>query len=185
MFEVRTTDIAGVLEIRTGRIIDERGFFSEIWNRERWRAEGLPDLGFVQDNHSFSRSKGVLRGLHYQLPPFPQAKLIRVSRGAIFDVAVDIRRSSPTFGRWVGAVLTPGEWNQLLVPEGIAHGFLTLEPDTEVQYKVTAPYSAEHDRAIRWNDPAIGIEWPALDCDLILSDKDRNATMLADAEVFA
>jgi dTDP-4-dehydrorhamnose 3,5-epimerase len=184
VFDVQSTNIADVLEIRTGRIGDERGFFSEIWNRERWRAEGLPDLSFVQDNHSFSR-RGVLRGLHYQLPPAAQAKLVRCSRGSVYDVAVDIRRSSGTFGQWVGRLISARLGNQLLIPEGFAHGFLALEEDSEVQYKVTATYSAAHDRAIDPSDPAIAIDWPLPPAERLLSAKDRAAPSLASAELFA
>jgi dTDP-4-dehydrorhamnose 3,5-epimerase len=180
VFEVRDLGL-GVREIRPRRFADERGFFSEVWNAETWREAGL-ELAFVQDNHSLSRARGVLRGLHFQAPPFAQQKLVRVTRGAVFDVAVDIRTASPTFGRWVSVVLSADEWNQVLVPAGFAHGFLTLEPDTEVQYKVTAPYSQAHDRAIRWNDPAIGISWPLAESELTLSDKDRAAPVLADAD---
>ena len=128
----------------------------------------------------YSRAAGVLRGLHFQSPPFAQDKLVRVSCGAVFDVAVDIRRSSPTCGQWVGARLSAAEWNQVLIPKGFAHGFLALEPNTEVQYKVTAPYNREHDLAIRFDDPAIGIEWPMDARALILSDRDRQAPLLAD-----
>ena len=182
--EIRRLAIPDVLEIRTARHGDDRGFFSEIWNKANWAEAGI-SLDFVQHNHSLSRIPGVLRGLHYQLPPVAQDKLVRVTRGAIFDVAVDIRRSSPTFGQWVGATLSATDWNQLLVPKGFAHGFLTLEPDTEVQYNVTAPYSPAHDRAIRYDDPAIGIDWPAVGVDLILSPKDAAAPLLAEAELFA
>ena len=184
MVDVRRLAIPDVLEIRTARHGDERGFFSETFNKASWEEAGLA-LDFVQHNHSLSRSAGVLRGLHYQLPPVAQDKLVRVSRGAIFDVAVDIRRSSPTFGRWVAATLSADDWNQLLVPKGFAHGFLTLMPDTEVQYNVTAPYSPAHDRAIRYEDPAIGIDWPSAGLDLTLSPKDAAAPLLADAELFA
>ncbi len=184
MLDLRLTGLDGVVEVRTPRIGDARGFFSEVWSRPVWAAAGLPDLEFVQDNHSLSRSRGVLRGLHYQVEPVAQAKLVRVTSGAVFDVAVDIRRGSPTFGRWIGTTLSADEWNQLLVPAGFAHGFLTLEADTEVQYKVTAPYSSAHDRAIRWNDPAIGIDWPLEGDEVLLSDKDRSAPVLADAETF-
>lgn len=180
MLEVREIGL-GVREIRPRRFSDERGFFSEVWNAEIWRRSGI-ELVFVQDNHSLSRSRGVLRGLHFQAPPFAQEKLVRVTRGAIFDVAVDIRKHSPTFGQWVSVTLSADEWNQLLVPAGFAHGFLTLEPDTEVQYKVTAPYSAEHDRAIRWNDPQIGVEWPLSAEELTLSPKDEAAPLLSDIE---
>jgi dTDP-4-dehydrorhamnose 3,5-epimerase len=183
MLEVRPTALDGVLEVRPKRIGDERGFFSEVWNRAAWLAAGLPGVEFVQDNHSRS-ARGVLRGLHYQLPPRAQDKLVRVSRGVVFDVVVDVRRSSPTFGRWVGLTLSAAEWNQLFVPAGFAHGFLALEPDSEVQYKVSAPYSAELERAIRPDDPAVGIEWPLPATDLLLSAKDRSAPLLAQAELF-
>lgn len=183
MLDVRPTSVDGVLEIRPKRHQDERGFFSEVWNQQAWEEAGIR-LDFVQDNHSLSRSQGVLRGLHYQLPPFAQEKLVRVTRGSVFDVAVDIRRGSPSFGRWVSVILSATDWNQLLIPRGFAHGFLTMEPDTEVQYKVTAPYSAAHDRAIRWNDPAIGVDWPMAEADLVLSPKDREAPLMGDAELF-
>jgi dTDP-4-dehydrorhamnose 3,5-epimerase len=171
----------GVLEIRPARLPDERGFFSEVWSERAFREAGITTV-FVQDNHSLSRDAGVLRGLHFQAPPMAQAKLVRVSRGSVFDVAVDIRTGSPTYGQWVAARLSATEWNEMYVPEGFAHGFLTLEPDTEVQYKVSAPYSREHDRAIRFDDPAIGVEWPIDRAALILSDKDRAAPLLADIE---
>lgn len=181
MIEIRPLGLPGVLEIRPARLADVRGFFSEVWSEREFAAAGIA-LHFVQDNHSLSRQAGVLRGLHFQSPPFAQDKLVRVSRGAVFDVAVDIRRSSPTCGQWVGALLSAAEWNQVLIPKGFAHGFLALEPDTEVQYKVTAPYSREHDRTIRFDDPAIGIEWPMTPEALVLSDKDRSAPLLADIE---
>ena len=181
MVEIRPTALAGVLEIRPARISDDRGFFSEVWSDEAF-AGACIDLRFVQDNHSLSRDAGVLRGLHFQVPPFAQDKLVRVSRGAVFDVAVDIRHASPTFGQWVGMRLSAAEWNQMLIPGGFAHGFLALEPDSEVQYKVSAPYSREHDRAIRFDDPAIGIDWPIDRAALILSDKDRAAPLLADVD---
>ena len=181
MLETRPTALPGVLEIRPRRIADDRGFFSEVWSEAAFAETGI-GLLFVQDNHSFSREAGVLRGLHFQSPPFAQDKLVRVSRGAIFDVAVDIRPASPTFGHWVGVRLSAAAWNQVLVPKGFAHGFLALEPDTEVLYKVSAPFSSEHDRAIRFDDPAIGIDWPVAGGALILSDKDRVAPLLADVE---
>lgn len=181
MVEVRPLGLEGVLEIRTPRLTDKRGFFSETWNEEALSQAGV-DVHFVQDNHSLSRHAGVLRGLHFQGPPAAQDKLVRVSRGSIYDVAVDIRSDSPTFRQWVGIRLSAAEWNQLLIPKGFAHGYLTLEPDTEVQYKVTAPYSREHDRAIRFDDPDIGIEWPMARKQLILSDKDRSAPPLADID---
>ena len=145
-------------------------------------AEAGIDARFVQDNHSFSAARGVLRGLHFQQPPAAQDKLVRVTRGSIFDVAVDIRRGSPTFGKWAGVVISAAEWNQLFVPRGFAHGFVTLEEGTEVLYKATAPYSPERERAVRFDDPAIGIEWPVERAALILSDKDRSAPPLAEVE---
>ena len=179
--DVRPLGLEGVVEIRPPRFGDDRGFFSETWNAESMAAAGL-DLAFVQDNHSYSAARGVLRGLHFQLPPAAQDKLVRVSRGAIFDVAVDIRRGSPTFGQWAGLVVSAALWNQLLVPKGFAHGFVTLEEHSEVQYKVTAPYRADLDRGIRWNDPAIGIDWPVAPAQVQLSAKDRDAPLLADVE---
>lgn len=172
-----------VLEIAPKKFGDDRGFFSETYNKERFAEAGIA-LDFVQDNHSYSAARGVLRGLHYQLPPRAQDKLVRVTRGSVFDVAVDIRRSSPTFGQWVSAVISAREWNQLLVPKGFAHGFVTLEEDTEVIYKVTDFYSPEHDRSIRYDDPEIGIEWPVGAGDIQLSAKDRDAPLLAAAQIF-
>ncbi|HEU4987167.1 MAG TPA: dTDP-4-dehydrorhamnose 3,5-epimerase [Rhizobiaceae bacterium] len=182
--ELRPTALQGVMEIRPRKFGDERGFFSETWNARAMADAGL-DLDFVQDNHSYSVARGVLRGLHYQLAPRAQDKLVRVIRGAILDVAVDIRAHSPTFRKWVAVELSARLWNQLLIPKGFAHGFVTLEPDTEVAYKVTDYYSAEHDRSIRFDDPAIGIDWPLPASLLTLSDKDRNAPRLDQSEVFA
>lgn len=178
---VNRLPIDGVLEIVPPKFGDERGFFSETFNAESFLAAGV-DLAWVQDNHSYSAPAGVLRGLHFQLPPAAQDKLVRVVRGRIFDVAVDIRRGSPTFGRWCGLEISAEKWNQILVPKGFAHGFVTLEPDTEVIYKVSAPYSKAHDRGIRFDDPAIGIDWPSGALSLTLSDKDRAAPMLKDAD---
>lgn len=181
MLEIRPLALDGVIEIRPRQFADERGFFSETWSRAGWRAAGI-DVDFVQDNHSLSRQRGVLRGLHFQAPPMAQAKLVRVTRGSVFDVAVDIRAGSPSYGRWVSTILSAERWNQLFVPAGFAHGFVTLETDCEVVYKVSAPYSAEHDRAIRFDDSDIAIKWPLRPEELILSDKDRAAPRLADAE---
>jgi dTDP-4-dehydrorhamnose 3,5-epimerase len=179
--DVRRLALDGVLELRPQRFGDDRGFFSEVWNREAMAKAGLA-MDFVQDNHSYSAARGVLRGLHFQLAPAAQDKLVRVSRGAVFDVAVDIRPDSATFGKWVGVRLSAEQWNQLLVPKGFAHGFLTLTEDCEVQYKVSAPYSPERDRSLRFDDPALGIEWPDVGSDFQLSDKDRDAPLLADLE---
>jgi dTDP-4-dehydrorhamnose 3,5-epimerase len=158
---------------------DERGFFSETYSAAALAVLGI-EAPFVQDNHSLSRTKGVVRGLHFQVPPIAQGKLVRVSRGSILDVALDLRRSSKTYGRHVTAVLSATNWSQLWLPIGFAHGFCTLEPDTEVQYKVTAPYSPEHERGLRWNDPHLGIDWPVDAGAAILSEKDRSSPTLPD-----
>ncbi|MBB4093070.1 dTDP-4-dehydrorhamnose 3,5-epimerase [Brucella pecoris] len=181
--DVRSLGIDGVFEISPRKFGDDRGFFSETYNAKSFVEAGI-DLTFVQDNHSYSVAKGVVRGLHYQLPPFAQDKLVRVTRGAILDVAVDIRKSSPTFGKWVALEVSAEKWNQILVPKGFAHGFMTLVENTEVIYKVTDYYSPEHDRSIRFDDPAIGIEWPLPSSGVQLSDKDQKAPLFADAEVF-
>jgi dTDP-4-dehydrorhamnose 3,5-epimerase len=180
MLEVRPTALDGVLEIFPRRFGDDRGFFSETWSKRSLAEAGL-DHEFVQDNHSMSAARGVLRGLHFQLPPAAQVKLVRVSRGKIFDVAVDIRSGSSTFGQWVGVKLSAAAWNQLLIPHGFAHGFVTLEEHCEVQYKVTSPYAPESERSVRWDDPDLGIDWPIVE-DLTLSDKDRAAPLLRDLE---
>ena len=158
---------------------DERGFFSETF-RKSILDSLTGGLGFVQDNHSFSKPRGVVRGLHFQTPPHAQGKLVRVIRGAIYDVAVDIRKGSPSFGQHIGVELSARNWRQLWVPPGFAHGFCTLEPDTEVLYKVTAYYAPEADRGLAWDDPALGINWPAGRQDALLSEKDRQHPRLAD-----
>ena len=160
------------------RFFDERGFLSETYSKRRLSEVGI-HADFVQDNQSVSTAKGVVRGLHFQIAPHAQDKLVRVSRGAIFDVAVDIRSGSPTFGKHVSAILSAENWNQLWVPVGFAHGFCTLEPDTEVHYKTTGYYSPESSRGIRWNDPALGIRWPVEADQAILSDGDRTCPMLS------
>ncbi len=149
----KSTALPEVKIVKTKMFSDERGYFSEVYNRAAFAAGGIR-LEFVQDNVSLSLKTGTVRGLHFQTPPFAQAKLIRAVRGSILDVVVDIRRNSPTFGQHVKVELSGGDCRQLFVPAGYAHGFCTLEPDTEVQYKVSAPYSAEHDRGLAWNDPA-------------------------------
>lgn len=184
MTEFRNLGLDGVFEIVPKKFGDARGFFSETYNAQNMAQAGVA-LEFVQDNHSFSASKGVVRGLHYQLAPKAQDKLLRVVRGAIFDVAVDIRKSSPTFGRWVGLEISAGKWNQILIPKGFAHGFITLTENVEVIYKVTDLYSPQHDRSIRYDDPAIAIDWPSVGAEVQLSDKDRKAPLLADADIFA
>ncbi|MCL9998914.1 MAG: dTDP-4-dehydrorhamnose 3,5-epimerase [Erythrobacter sp.] len=175
------TAIDGVLIIEPRVFGDERGFFMEIWNAASFAAAGL-DLSFVQDNHSRSQ-KGVLRGLHFQNPG-PQGKLVRVTNGAVFDVAVDLRRSSPTFGRWVGVELSAANKRMFWVPEGFAHGFLTLEPDTDFLYKCTAPYAPQSEHTLAWNDPAVGIEWPLGGIEPALSAKDAVGVCLADVPAF-
>ena len=155
---------------------DHRGFFSEVY-----RHEWLPTITFVQENLSLSAEQGTVRGLHYQETPFAQDKLVMVLKGSILDVAVDIRHGSPTFGQSVAVELRADRLNQLLVPVGFAHGFCTLEPDTMVLYKVSAPYSPTHDRGIRWNDPDLGIDWPVTEARAVLSGKDRETPRLKDA----
>lgn len=172
--------IADVVEIVPPRFGDDRGFFSETWKASALAGEGI-DLTFIQDNHSHSVPIGTVRGLHYQTTPFAQAKLIRVIRGAVFDVAVDCRVGSPSFGKWVGIEISAARWNQLLVPEGFAHGFMTIAPDTEVIYKVTAPYSPTHEVAIAWDDPDLAIAWPDVGA-VTISEKDRAAPRLSDLE---
>ena len=162
---------------------DSRGFFLESFKQELFNQATGTQHDFIQDNHSRS-SKGVLRGLHYQLNPHAQGKLVRVITGAVFDVAVDIRRSSPTFGRWVGAELTAENHHQLWIPPGFAHGFVVLSDTADLVYKTTAYYAPETDRGILWNDPDIGIEWPQLDIPFSLSDKDQKQPAFKLAEVF-
>lgn len=170
--KVEKLAIEDVLLLTPPKFGDARGFFSETYNRATLTENGL-EPEFVQDNHSHSRDRGVLRGLHFQLPPFAQDKLVRVTRGSIFDVAVDIRKNSPTYGQHVSTILSHENWTQIWVPKGFAHGFVTLENDTEVQYKVTNLYSPEHDRGMAWDDPDIGIDWPVDRDDIKLSDKDK------------
>lgn len=172
----RLPDLVEVRPIKHG---DHRGFFSEVYKGADFQNAGLT-VDWLQDNQSFSAAVGTVRGLHFQSPPMAQSKLVRVLRGAIYDVAVDIRKGSPTYGEWVGVELSAEKWNQLMVPVGFAHCFMTLEPDTEVLYKVNAAYSKEHEGAIRWNDPALGIDWPDPGVEPTLSDKDEVAPLLAD-----
>lgn len=176
------TALPGVLIIEPRVFGDQRGFFMETWNAKAFADAGL-DLGFVQDNHSRSQ-KGVLRGLHFQNPA-PQGKLVRVTRGAVFDVAVDLRKSSPTFGKWVGVELSADNRRMIWMPEGFAHGFLTLEDDTDFLYKCTAPYTAASEFTLAWDDPAVGIEWSVTGLDPIISEKDSRGLALADVPAFA
>jgi dTDP-4-dehydrorhamnose 3,5-epimerase len=170
-----------VLLVRPRRFGDARGWFSESWNAERFSGWGI-DVAFCQDNHSLSAASGTLRGLHFQASPYAQAKLVRCTRGAIFDVAVDIRKQSPTYRQWVSAELSAENGDQLFIPAGFAHGFLTLTPDTEVMYKVDAHYAPEADGGIIWNDPALGIDWPLSGALPLLSDKDAGLPFLADTQ---
>ena len=179
MLNVEDTAIPAVKIVTPKKFGDHRGFFSETWSRKAFAEAGL-DLDFVQDNHSLSGPVGTLRGLHFQSPPFAQNKLVRATRGRILDVAVDIRASSPSFGKHVAVELSAENWRQLLVPAGFAHGFVTLEPDTEVLYKVTAPYAPENDHGLAFDDPMLGIDWRLPLSDLTLSDKDRKHPRLAE-----
>ncbi|WP_314590269.1 dTDP-4-dehydrorhamnose 3,5-epimerase [Paenibacillus terrigena] len=174
------TKLQGVRIIEPAVHGDHRGFFMESYNSEKFREYDM-DYLFMQDNHSLSVEKGVIRGLHYQLNPKAQTKLVRCVAGAIYDVVVDIRRKSPTFGEWIGVHLSAENKRQLLVPQGFAHAFCTTEPNTEVLYKVDELYSPEHDRGILWNDPALGIDWPT--DQPILSDKDTKHPLLRDADI--
>ncbi|MCM0000443.1 MAG: dTDP-4-dehydrorhamnose 3,5-epimerase [Erythrobacter sp.] len=175
------TALPGVLIIEPRVFSDARGFFMETWNAAVFRDAGL-DLAFVQNNHSCSQ-KGVLRGLHFQ-NPLPQGKLVRVTRGAVFDVTVDLRRSSPCFGKWVGLELSAANRRMLWVPEGFAHGFLTLEDDTDFLYQCTVPYDPKCEHTLAWDDPAVRIVWPVLGLDPIISEKDARGLSLADVPVF-
>jgi dTDP-4-dehydrorhamnose 3,5-epimerase len=181
VIEIRPLEFNGVCEILPQKQGDERGFFSETWNRRTFAKAGI-ELDFVQDNYSFSLAAGTLRGLHFQTPPRAQAKLVRVVRGAIFDVVIDIRKGSPTFRRWISLEISRERWNQVLIPVGFAHGFVTLTPETEVVYKTTDFYSQEHDRAIRFDDPEIGIVWPAALAPFRISAKDSAAPLLAEID---
>lgn len=175
--EVEDLSLAGVKLIRSNRFTDPRGYFAEVYVQPDFAAAGI-GIAFVQDNQSRSHTVGTVRGLHFQTPPYAQAKLVRVLRGRIFDVALDLRRSSPTYGQHLGVALSAEGGEQLLVPHGFAHGFCTLEPETEVLYKVDRVYSQAHDRGVNWADPALGIRWPVADGAAILSDKDRTLPLL-------
>ena len=183
MLEVKSTAIPDVKIVAPQRFGDDRGFLSEVYSRHAFARAGI-DLEFVQDNHSFSAGTGTVRGLHFQTAPFAQAKLIRVTRGRILDLALDIRKSSLTFGRHVAVELSAKNWLQLYVPIGFAHGFCTLEDDTEVAYKVTNYYSAADDRGLAWDDPAFGIQWPVTASKATLSDRDRRQPRLAEYSDF-
>ena len=178
---VEQTEILGVLLVTPQRFPDGRGFFSETWSESRFAAAGIPGP-FVQDNHARSADRGVVRGLHLQIGPNAQGKLVRVVRGSIWDVAVDIRPDSPTRGRHVGVVLSAENWQQLWIPAGLLHGYCTLEPDTEVIYKVTAPWDRQAERGVIWNDPELALPWPISPQQALLSEKDLLLPRLADCE---
>lgn len=177
------TRIPDVMVVEPKVFGDARGFFYESFNQVAFNAATGTAFTFVQDNHSRS-SQGVLRGLHYQLPPHAQGKLVRVVRGAVWDVAVDIRQGSPTFGQWVGQELTEDNHKQFWIPPGFAHGFVVLSESADFLYKTTNYYAPQSDRGIAWNDPDLGIAWPNLGMDFVLSDKDRQQPALRQAEVF-
>lgn len=170
--DIKTTELLGVLVLKPRRFTDPRGYFVETYNERAFREAGIATV-FVQDNQSYSREQGTIRGLHFQLPPATQAKLVRVLRGRVFDVVVDLRVSSPTYGHWIAEQLSAEGGEQVYVPHGFAHGFCTLEADTEVTYKVDTYYAPALDSGIIWNDPTLNISWPIVPDAAILSDKDR------------
>lgn len=174
MLEVEKTALDGVVVLTPKRFADARGFFTETYNARRFSEAGVA-VDFMQDNHSFSAKAGTVRGLHFQAPPFAQSKLVRVLRGAIIDVAVDARKASPSYGQWVGVELSADNGKQIFVPQGFLHGFITLEPDTDVAYKVDAYYDKASDGAVKWDDPDLAIDWGPTAKDASLSDKDAGA----------
>lgn len=178
--DITETKLSGVKLLKPRRFGDHRGFFAETYSRRVYAEAGVDDA-FVQDNHSLSATVGTVRGLHFQAPPHAQAKLVRCGRGAIIDVAVDIRRGSPTYGQWVGYDLSAENGTQLFIPAGFAHGFATLEPDSEIIYKCSDYYDPETEGSLRWDDPEIGIDWPVTG-NAILSEKDAEAPLLADLD---
>ncbi len=180
--KVERLAIPDVILVTPARFGDKRGFFSETWNQARFEAAGIRGP-FIQDNHSLSEKRGTLRGLHCQIAPSIQGKLVRVLKGSIWDVAVDARRASPTFGQHVAATLSADNWSQLWVPGGFLHGFVTLEPDTEVQYKVTGGYyDTKAERGVIWNDPDLALPWPVDPSEVQLSDKDTKLPRLKDCD---
>lgn len=181
--ETKNFSIPGPVLLHPRKFEDSRGFMSEAYNQRVFETI-LGDVRFVQDNHSLSRSAGTIRGLHFQAPPTAQGKLVRVIRGSVFDVAIDLRRGSPSFGQFVSVTLSAANWAQFWIPIGFAHGFCTLEPDTEVIYKVTDYYSQADDRGLAFDDPALAIPWPVDPAQAVLSDKDRVHPRLADLPVY-
>jgi dTDP-4-dehydrorhamnose 3,5-epimerase len=181
-FQAERLSLPGVVIVQSAAIEDHRGYFMETWSRDAFAALGLAS-DFVQENQSLSRVANTLRGLHFQRCPFAQAKLVRVVTGRITDVAVDIRHGSPTFGQWCAVTLAAGDGQQVFIPRGFAHGFLALEANTLVTYKVDAPYAPVHEAGIRWNDSTLAIEWPVAESDVILSDRDRALPAFEDASL--
>jgi len=177
--EIKTFSISGPVLLRPRRFPDARGYFVETYSEKTFAKAGIAAI-FVQDNQSYSISRGTIRGLHFQLPPAPQAKLVYVLRGSVYDVAIDLRAGSPTYGRWISETLTAAGGEQLFVPRGFAHGLCTLERDTEVAYKVDAPYAPECDSGLVWNDPTLAIPWPVAPGAAVLSDKDRKLGFFRD-----
>jgi dTDP-4-dehydrorhamnose 3,5-epimerase len=181
---VERMKIPDVMLFKMRRYPDARGYFSETFSRRVLAEEAGIDCEFVQDNHSFSTLRGVVRGLHFQIPPVAQHKLVRVVRGAILDVAVDLRQRSPSYGQHVAKRIHAADWTQLFIPAGFAHGFCTLEPETEVLYKVSAYYAPAQERGIRWNDPQLGIDWEVASDAALLSDKDRQLPLLSELPAY-
>ena len=181
MAEIHRLALPDVLLITPAKHGDSRGFFSETYNQRRLAEAGF-DKPFVQDNHSLSGRRGILRGLHFQRPPFMQDKLVRVTRGAVFDVVVDIRKGSPSFGQWVGVELSEDNWKQVLAPAGFAHGFLTLTETTEVLYKVTADYAPDSEGGLAWDDPELGIDWPLPASEILTNARDGQWPKLGELE---
>ncbi|AOX15773.1 dTDP-4-dehydrorhamnose 3,5-epimerase [Kozakia baliensis] len=179
--KVERLEIADVILVTPPRFADSRGFFSETYNQSRFKEAGI-DVTFVQDNQSLSRQKGVVRGLHCQVAPHAQGKLVRCTKGAIWDVAVDARTGSPTYGQWVAAELSEENWSQIWIPRGFLHGFVTLTEDAEVQYKCTDLYDKASERAVRWNCPHLNIAWPIAEGEALLSDKDKLAPHFTEAK---
>lgn len=177
--DVTETPIPGLLVLKPRRFGDDRGWFSEVWNRDTLRAAGI-ELDFVQDNHSMSATPGTVRGLHYQAPPRAQDKLVRCGRGLVYDVAVDVRPGSATYGQWFGIELSPDNGLQLLIPRGFLHGFVTRAANSELLYKCTDTYAPDCDGAVRWDDPDLGVDWGIDPAAAILSDKDRRAPAFRD-----